>query len=316
MSELLVKIPRSSSKRLEEAVSLAKAFDGFREHPEGYEITPKTADIQTDSFQQLFDIIKNWKGAEFHEDGILQEPKHFNTIGRRVGDTITRRTPEDWIESNEWYAWERPRDVLYGGDGAVGHFLPKRVERVALLPVEVEVRLDPEAGQFHRLKAEVDGVFVGYVKESIASKVLARTPDFETMRLPAVLVKGSRLAECYLWPGRPLSNGVILADDQFDVEVDCRWWTNEPASHHKFALWTLKFPNKKEPFDRFFERIEAELEGRTLEPLPSSIKARERRQQKRLEAEAATHVHPRLCKQRCGSQAAALIALAWLFSLV
>ena len=298
MSDLFISIPRSKSKRLSEALQLAEQFPGFLEKDDSFELRPSVQDVQTEAFRKLIKVAGNWKGAVFYEDGQERSRKEFEKIGLRIGDPVTQTASKDWIALNSWYNWSRPQSVLQSVTTTRIESRFPCSETIALYPVELLF-----AERNRTIEASLGGAPVGHLSPSRSESILARVEHFPPMSFPGVIARGMRFCYLYVWPDWPISDGYRIC--AVDENEDVPWWTHDVAHHHLLGLWRLKFPVRKEPVYPFKEKIQADLEGRKLEPRS--------RQNRTSDAPVST---PDEDKKGCGSRAASAMLLAILAGLL
>lgn len=251
MEECRYRFPKSKSKALSQAIELAKGFNGFKELPDGYEISVPVAEISGDAFTSLVGISGKWKGTQFVVNGQEVPRGEFMDIGQRIGDPLKANTPSNWSSQRAWFNWERPEGLVVGESFHQNELLratgcPDRIACVS--PVNVVFKRDPKNEHDpNALMAVANKKVCGFLPKELAATVapiMDREGKSEIVFAGIFTgIPGTKYGlRLEVWPNRPITDGFRICDS-WD-ERPATWWSGNIEEEFKQYLEAKRNPEK------------------------------------------------------------------------
>lgn len=113
------RFPKSRSKRLSEAVEMARELAGFEERESEYRVSPTLEQISEASFVGLFEISHKWKGAGFYlGDSSIPKSEFLQALESGASREMVPEPPRIELERSREVAPEEPVDEVTSPVGA------------------------------------------------------------------------------------------------------------------------------------------------------------------------------------------------------
>ncbi|ADQ06468.1 HIRAN domain protein [Caldicellulosiruptor hydrothermalis 108] len=164
----------------------------------------------------------------------------------------------NWIENKEWFLWEAPLNLVRGESYRQNNLqtlVGKPCKKGYLVPKEITLVREPD-NKYDRnaIRAEIEGVHVGYIAKEIASK-LAPTMDvlnITSFQVAGLIRGGSRTIPTlgvHIWLDKRISKGPIIEiTPELQQSYQVSWPPLEKEINNEelqsMALDTLDFPSR------------------------------------------------------------------------